>query len=514
MQDSRTKNSLRNVSYNFMNQLVMLLTRFVNRSVFIQVLGVEYLGINGLFSDILQMLSMADLGFGTAMVFSLYKPLAEKDEEKIASLIGFYRRVYHVIAISISLVGIGLVPFLKYLVNLEKDLPYMEIYYLFFLANTVASYLVVYKTSILTADQKGYISAKINSTSNLLRTIVMTVFLYVTKNYFVYLTLQVIFTYATNYYVSRQAEKLYPYINKKTKLKLDESKNIVKNIKSVFIYKLSGVLVTASDNTIISVLVGTIWVGYYSNYGLIVNQLINFFNTLFSSLSASVGNLVISEDNDKRFEVFNVLQTASMIICSVSTACIYLLMPDLIKVWLGENFLLPNSVLLAVAINFYFASIVMPIWTYREATGMYQKTKYAMLATAIVNLILSVLLGKMVGLPGIIIATTIARLVTYFWYEPRILFKEYFNKSCVIYFKQIGINVLLTALMIVFAQFVIDAVNIKITNWLLLIAKAILVGMYSLIVVIVFYRKQPGFKYLLNKALSVLQAIKMQRQQG
>lgn len=448
------------------------------------------------------------------MVFSLYKPLAENDKEKIASLIGFYRRVYHVIAISISVIGIALVPFLKYLVNLEEDLPYMEIYYLFFLANTVASYLVVYKTSILTADQKGYISAKINSTSNLLRTIVMTVFLYITRNYFVYLTLQVIFTYATNYYVSRQAEKLYPYINQKTTLKLDESKNIIKNIKSVFIYKLSGVLVTASDNTIISVLVGTIWVGYYSNYGLIVNQLINFFNTLFSSLSASVGNLVISEDNNKRFEVFNVLQTASLIICSVSSACIYLLMSDLIKVWLGENYLLPNSVLLAVAVNFYFASIVMPIWTYREATGMYQKTKYAMLATAIVNVILSVFLGRIVGLAGIIIATTLARLVTYFWYEPKILFKEYFNKSCFIYFKQVGINVLLTVLMIAFAQIVIDIVNIKITNWILLIAKAIIVGMYSLIVVIVFYRKQPGFKYLLNKALSILQAIKMQGQKG
>ena len=510
MPESRTKKSLRNVSYNFINQMVMLLTRFINRSVFIQVLGVEYLGISGLFSDILQMLSMADLGFSTAMVFSLYKPLAENNEEKIASLIGFYRKVYHVIAIFISLIGIGLVPFLKYLVNLEEDLPYMEIYYLFFLANTVASYLVVYKTSILTADQKGYISAKINSTSNLLRTIVMTVFLYVTKNYFVYLTLQVIFTYGTNYYVSHQAEKLYPYINKKVTLKSNESKSIIKNVKSVFIYKLSGVLVTASDNTIISVLVGTVWVGYYSNYGLVVNQLINFFNTLFSSLSASVGNLVISEDNNKRFEIFNVLQTASMIICSICTVCIYLLMSDLIKVWLGENYLLPNSVLLAVAVNFYFASVVMPIWTYREATGMYQKTKYAMLATAIVNLILSVILGKIVGLAGIIIATTIARLVTYFWYEPRILFKEYFNKSCFIYFKQIGINVLLTGLMIAFAQFVIHIIDIQINSWLLLITKSIIIGSYSLIVVIAFYRKQPGFKYLLNKALSMLQGIRLQ----
>lgn len=504
MQESRTKKSIRNISFNFINQIVMLLTRFINRTVFIQVLGVEYLGISGLFNDILQMLSMADLGFSTAMVFSLYKPLAENDEDKIASLIGFYRRVYHVIAIVMSVIGVALVPFLKYLVNLEKDLPYMEVYYLFFLANTVASYLVVYKTSILMADQKAYVNAKITSMSNLIRTIVMTVFLYITKNYFVYLTLQVIFTYGTNWYISKQAEKQYPYINKKVTLKTDESKNIIKNIKSVFIYKLSGVLVTASTNTIISVLVGTIWVGFYSNYGLVVNQLINLFNTLFSSLSASVGNLVVSEDENKRFQIFNVLQTASMIVCSICTTCIFLLMQDFIVIWLGEEFLLPQSVLFALSINFYFANIVMPIWTYREATGMYQKTKYAMLATAIVNLIVAFSLGSLIGLPGIILATTIARLVTYFWYEPKVLFKDYFNKSCLIYFKQVAFNVILTIFIIIAADSVLNLLSIRVIGWISFFAKAIFIGLFSLTAVIIFYHKSEGYKFLKDKAMAIL----------
>lgn len=497
MSASRTQNSVRNIAFNFLNQIVSLVMRFINRSVFIQVLGVEYLGISGLFSDILQMLSMADLGLNTAMVFSLYKPLAEENESEVAALVHAYKKIYNWIALIVTIVGISLVPFLKCLINLDQEIPYVNLYYLFFLANTVASYLVVYKTSVLTADQKGYVSAKINSISSVIRTIVMTLFLYITRSYFAYLTIQVIFTYATNFYVSFKAEQLYPFIKGKAYLEKKRFKSILGDIKSVFIYKLSGVLVTATDNTLISVMIGTVWVGLYSNYSLITTQLTNLFNTIFSSLSASVGNLVVCEDEKERYRVFSVLQSASLMICSFCSVCIFLLIPDFITVWLGKEYLMDNLTLIAITTNFYFSIILMPVWTYREATGMYRKTKYVMLATAVVNLIVSIALGKIIGLSGIIFATTIARLSTYFWYEPRILFLEYFKRSCGLYYKQILTNGLLTIIMTFFGNYVFKCFYVS--GWMSMIVKGVLIAGYAMLVLVVFYRNSEVLKWVMQK---------------
>lgn len=242
------------------------------------------------------MLSMADLGFGTAMVYSFYKPLAENDHGKIAALIAFYKKVYNFIALGVAIIGLALVPFLEYIVNLDEKIPYIRVYYLFFLANTVLSYLFVYKTSIINADQKNYIVSKYQMLVNFGRVLFQSIFLLITKNYFIYLIIQVFATLANNIITSQKANKLYPYI-KKSANKLDqaEKKNIYANMKSIFIYKISGVLLNGTDNIIISILVGTVWVGFYSNYNLVMNALNNFINIIYSSATASLGNVIISE---------------------------------------------------------------------------------------------------------------------------------------------------------------------------------------------------------------------------
>jgi O-antigen/teichoic acid export membrane protein len=214
MSSSRTENSVRNIIFSFGYQFVTLILSFVNRSIFIITLGVNYLGISGLFSDILQMLSLADLGFGVALTYSMYKPLAEHDYNKLAALTNLYRKVYRIIALVVTIIGLSLVPFLKYLINLKHPIPYITLYYIMYLANTVASYLVVYKTSILTADQKDYILNKYRSIFSVLQTLFMTIFLWITKNYFIYLLVQVIFTYVQNFYCSYIAEKRISFYKK------------------------------------------------------------------------------------------------------------------------------------------------------------------------------------------------------------------------------------------------------------------------------------------------------------
>lgn len=495
--ESRTKNSLKNIIFSFGYQFVTLILGFVNRSVFIWTLGVSYLGISGLFSDILNMLSLADLGFGVALTYSMYKPLAERDYTRLAALTNLYRKVYLIIALAVTVLGLSLVPFLKYLINLPHSIPYIKLYYVMYLANTVASYLVIYKTSILTADQKEYILNKYRSIFSILQTLFMTIFLLITHNYFIYLLVQVLFTYAQNFYCSKVAEKKYPFINKHIKMPLSEVKEIFKNLYSVFLYKVSGVLLNATDNTIISVMIGTSMVGYYSNYSMITSKLINLVNTIFYSLTASLGNLVVKGKAKRRYQIFLAMQSVSNIFSTFCITCLTLLLQDFIKIWLGKGYLLNNIVLLAIIINFYLGIILLPIWVYREATGLYQQTKYVMVLTAIINLALSVILAKKIGIAGVLFSSAIARLVTYFWYEPVLLFKKYFSESSIVYFALILKNIAITVIICLLNYLIFK--NWVVNSWLTFSIKSICIGTISLVLAILFYCRTEAAKLILNK---------------
>ena len=502
MSNGRVKNSIRNIIYRLISQAATILLRFISRSIFIYILGVEYLGINGLFSEILQMLSLADLGFGTAMVFSMYKPLAEHNETKLAQLVQLYKKIYMIIAVVITGIGLVLVPFLQYIVNLDDNIPYLRVYYILYLANTVASYLVVYKTCILNADQKNYLVSKYNTIFNIISVIMCSAFLFITHNFMVYLIVQVAITYINNFYQSHIAEKLYPFILKKVPpLPIDERKNIFDNVKSVFIYKLANTMVSSTDNTLISILIGTVIVGYYSNYNMIISNVTLVLNIIFSSITASLGNLVVENNTEKNYSVYKTMQFISFMLSTIAIVGTYLLINDFVSVWLGEEFVLDDLVRVAIVINMYFSIVLMPIWSYREATGIYRQTKYVMVATALVNLILSIALGKTIGLAGILFATSLARLSTYFWYEPKLLFAQFFNKKVSNYYKGIfynmGVSVFLTILFDLLFK------KVVVVNWIGFFIKFLLVAGSTTITTLVFYIKSPELKkvYAMIKAM-------------
>lgn len=506
MVEGRIKNSVRNILYRLISQVASIVLKFVSRTIFIYVLGIEYLGINGLFSEILQMLSLADLGFGTAMVFSMYKPLADHDEIRLTQLVALYKKIYTIIALAITVIGVALVPFLKYLVNLNEDIPYLEVYYLLYLANTVSSYLVVYKTCILNADQKNYLVSKYNTIFSFLSLIVTSVFLLFTHNFMIYLIAQVVMTYANNFYVSHIAEKQYPYINNKVeKLPKEEGKQIFENVKSVFIYKLANTLVGSTDNTLISVLIGTVTVGFYSNYCMIINNITLFINIIFSSVTASIGNMVVEANKKKNYDVYCLMQFASFILTSVAVTVTYLVINDLIAVWLGEKFVLELLVSLAIVLNMYFSVVLMPLWSYREATGMYLQTKYVMVATAVVNLVVSIILGKVLGLAGILFATSIARISTYFLYEPRLLFKQFLGEKVWNYYKDIIKNIMITLMVTIICQLVFQ--RFVVINWGTFFVKTMGVGFCSLIMTLIFYCRNPYLKKVWVMVLGLLKKV-------
>lgn len=491
--ESRVNNSVRNIIYRLISQISNIILKFVSRSFFIKYLGIEYLGINGLFSEVLQMLSLADLGFGTAMVFSMYKPLADHDETKLAQLVALYKKIYRIIALLITGIGFTLIPFLPYLINMEKEISHIYVYYLLYLANTVASYLVVYKTCILTADQKNYLLSKYDTIFSLISTAINCAIIYFFKLFLPYLIVQVLFTYIRNFYCSYITSQRYPYINAKVKpFPSQESKDLFKNVKSVFIYKLSTTLVSSTDNMLISIIVGTVVVGLYSNYSMIITNVSMFINIIFSSVTASVGNLILENNKQKNFQVYKTMQLVSCILSTFAVSCTYCLINDFITVWIGQEYTFDNTVVVSIVLNLYLSIVLMPIWSYREATGMYRKTKYIMVGTAIVNLLVSIVLGKLIGIAGILIGTSIARLSTYFWYEPQLLFNEYFGEKVQKYYLTILYNVI-TLLITTFLSSVISVLILP-DSWGLLIIKVIVIAAISIFLPILAYIKQPEFK--------------------
>lgn len=502
MSDNRSIKSTRNMAAGFFNKTFTMLLSFVSRTVFIKVFGVEILGINGLFANILAFLCLADLGFSTAMTYSYYKPIAENDTEKIAALNHFYKKVYLAIAGGITVIGLALIPFLKYIVNLEREVDHLYVYYLLTLASTVVSYLFVYKTTVLYAHQEGYVVTKYNTIMGTFSALVQIADMLIFKNYIVYLCVGIVFTFINNIYVSHIADKRYPYIKKKSELDKADKKSIFGNMGSVFLYKVSSVLMNSTDNIIISKLIGTVIVGYYSNYLTVINMISSYISILFNSFTASVGNLMVKESPEKQYKIFKNIQMISAWCSIVLCSCVYALINDFIVLWIGDGFLIDDLTVLAVIINFFLLCILNPIWIFREAAGIYRKTKYIMVICAVLNIVLSIVLGKLIGLSGVIFASAISKLLTYIWYEPIILFKNYFHKAPIKFFASALSILALTAGMSALLIYVISLISFD--GIIGFILKGLICFIISNIVFILVFFKNKYFRDIIKRVKNLI----------
>ena len=487
---------MKNFLTGMFQKVLALVCTFISRKIFIIYIGIEYLGINSLFANILSMLSLADLGFGVAMSYSFYKPLSEHDEERVGLLISFYKRVYNVIALLILSVGMALMPFLRFFVNLESDIPYLHLYYFVFLLQTVFSYLFVYKATLLNADQKSYVINRISSAANFLKTVAQIISIVIFKKYIVFILIQVVSILIQNAAVSFKADKFFPYIRKSYGKKIDGKlkKEISENMGSMFLYKLSSVMMNSIDSILISKLIGTVILGMYSNYLEVINGLFLFLNILFSSVTASVGNIVARNENEKSLLVFKTLQMLSFYFSSLIITCLVLSYQHFITLWLGAEYLLDTKVVYAACLNFYLSICVMPLWSYREACGIYVRTKYIMLIAAALNLILSVALGMAIGLSGIILASVISRCATYIWFEPKVLFSTVFKRSSKSYFLAFLLNFLFLILIVLFVS-QLQRLQFSV-SWLTFILENSVACILISLLYLLFFHKRDEFLYL------------------
>lgn len=502
MEDSRIKKTTRNIISAFLLQFVKIALVFISRIIFVKILGASYLGVNGLFSNILGILSLADLGMTTALMYCLYEPLAKNDELSIKKYMNYFKKVYNLIAIAVALLGISLLPFLKYLVNLPTDMPNIYLYYILLLLNSVISYLFVYKTTLISADQKMYLINKYDTIFQFVLFFLQIVVLIVTKSFALYLGMNIVCSFFCNILKVKKTEEIYPFLIDKEKAELDreEKKFILKNLSSLFFYKLGSVIQNNTDNILISIFVGTITVGYYSNYTTIIAAITTFLTLIFTSLKASIGNYNVKESKKNQLKLFNIFEVYNFWIVGFCTICFMVLIPDFIRICFGEEYVLNFGLLICASLNFYTSNIRQVIWSYRETTGIFNKTKYITIATALINIVLSLVLGYFYGLIGIVGATVIARLLYAWWKEPQILFVDYFKSSPREYYINYIKRTILCSLMIVIILLVCNLINIS-NIYINFIVKGIICCILSILILYIIYRKSEAMNYLKNNIL-------------
>lgn len=445
---SRTKNSLRNVKYALFFQGLKIFITFFTRKVFVLMLTQEYLGLNGTFSNILSMLSLAELGIGSAITYSLYKPLAERDEKQVAARMDLFRRAYWTIGLTVALLGACLTPFLPVLIRDLPDIPHVNLIYLLFVLNASLSYFFSYKQSLIIADQRQYITTMCHLSLNILLQIAQALFLWFTKDFFIYLGLQIGATLLENLILSHIADRRYPYIHLNRHDKIDPAakKEIVKNTRAMIIHKAAGIVVFGTDNLLISYFVGVVAVGLYSNYLMITGALTSIYGQFFSALTASVGNLGVTAEPEQVLTVFRRLNFAGSWLYGFSAVCLAVLLNPFIELWLGADYLFSQDIVCLIAVNFYVTGMRQAVLTFREAEGLYWYDRHKSAAESIVNLTVSAVLAVPFGVTGIFIGTFASTMTTCFWVEPVILFKYGLHASAKPFFKDYAVNTAITLL--------------------------------------------------------------------
>jgi len=436
---SRTEYSLLNMATGIVGYGINTVIGFVCRVVFVRTLSADYLGISGLFSNILSMLSLAELGISSAITFALYKPIAEDDKEKISSIMQFYRKAYTVIGIAVAAVGLIILPFLNLIIrdapNIKENL---YLIYLLYLFNTVISYFFSYRQSLLTAMQRQYIVAGYNYIITVSQSIFQIIFLLLTREYLTYLVIQIVGGVTYNVWVSAKAAKDYPYIKNRNvpKLSRAETRSLFKNIKALAVNKLSGVLVNSTDNIAITYFHGLSSVGYASNYTLFTTTIDQLITQLFNGLTGSVGNLNASTDAKTRYRFFKALNLANFWLYGWAAIGIAVVSGDLVSLFYGSSYVMELKIPIILALNFYTIGMLHAFYTYKSTLGLFRYGQYLLFFTGIINLVFDVILGRLWGTFGIYFATLIARAMTNLWYEPYAIYRYGLKKSPVLYAKR------------------------------------------------------------------------------
>ena len=433
MKLARTKNALNNAKWGILNKCIFLLFPFIIRAILIRTLGIEYLGLSSLFTSVLSILNLAELGIGNAIVFSMYKPIAENDEETICALMNLYRKLYRYISGIVLTVGLILIPFLPKLIHGEVP-PDINLYVLYaiYLSNAVISYwLFAYRSSILYAHQRNDVVSKVQLLTHLLLYIFQIIALLLTKNYYTYIILTPICGVVTNILNALFSKKIYPQYYCKGMINEEKRNDIVKRIKGMLILKISYASRNAFDSIVISSMLGLTAVAIYNNYYYLSTAVSGFLLVIMTSISAGIGNSLETESTTKNKSDLNKITFAYMTLAGFCFCCFLSLYQPFISLWVGEKLLFADQTMVIIALYFLIDKSENVIGQYYDAAGLWWYGKWKGILETIVNLSLNIILCKFWGITGIVFATMATIIVISIPLSYHYLYKYSFNQGCI-----------------------------------------------------------------------------------
>ncbi|MGP1513859.1 MAG: lipopolysaccharide biosynthesis protein [Gemella haemolysans] len=513
---SRTQSAIYNSTVSITIQILKIIVSFLNRTFFIYFLGITLLGISGLFTSILSVLSLAELGMSTAMAVSLYRPLAEKNTFKIKAYMQLFRKIYIKISGSIFILGVIVSIFLPYF--MKDTVVTREIYYIYFLflGNTVISYLYTFKRILLDADQKRYINVTIDFVVFLLGSICQWIVLWIVKSFIAYLILSILMTLLSNILISRKVDKIYIYLKEEERAQINtaEEQKLFKNVKGTLISKIAETLVFSTDNILMSAFISVNIVGMYANYSMIVKNIQTIIAQLISSLSGSLGNLIYSGGSRERVEsILKKYQYVVFMITLFSTSGILLFSNILISLWLGNDYLFTIDIVFCICLSFFITIYRIPFLTFINSYGLFWEQRIKNIVEAILNLLFSLglLLYTDLGILAVLIGTVLSSILTVFWFEPYSVYKFGLKMDPKRAIKNIVIHYLYTIIILVCLYFIMTKVLVYYSIFKQFIYSTIIIVIIIVVTIILFsrsseyiYIKNLVYKYI-NRHKTTLQ---------
>jgi len=489
----RAKKSIRNVSVMLITQLITFALAFASRTVFIKTLGAEYLGFYGLFNNILNLLSLAEMGMGTAIAYALYKPIAENNTEQIKSILAFYHKCYSSIGFFIIAIGCLMIPFLPYLIKgeitAEVNLSYV---YLCFLVNSAITYFFAHKRIIIDETQNKYLTTSIDFAINVIVSIVQIIILLQFKDFMHFLFVRVLGTAINSILIFIFANKKFSYIKEKAVALSSSARNkIWSNVSILFFNRLGDVVVLGTDFLIISAFVSIEAVGIYSNYTLIVGTIVAFCNLFIMGASASIGNAIATMTKEELYVIFRKIAFLIFCIGGLSTVCLINLLNPFIELWAGKDYLLSNSVVYVIAANFFFRQNRLLVKTFKTNAGIFRPDMYKPFVEIVFTLSLSIFLAHIYGVLGVLIGTLANTFFVCIWVEAFIVHKYVFAISITRYLKTYAIQIFSLIISCVLSLYI----NNFIDNFIL---KCIVSISVSALVYLLFFFRTEEFKYLVK----------------
>lgn len=444
---SRTQNVKRNFIFSMLLYVLQLVLKFVLRTIFIYTMGAEYIGLNGLFSNVFSFLNLAELGIGSAIVFAMYKPIAENDLEKVKALQNLYKKFYLSIALFVLVIGGVLTPFIKAFIKNDVTVD-INVYILFvmYLFNAVVGYFSAHKRSLLLAYQRNDLEKKVSAVCIFAMTLLQIAVLLLFRNYYAYFAVNIVFTILECVIIHVVANKKFPEINGKgSVLDVQTKKDITKNVAALSMHKIGSAVVFSTDNILLSSFFGVVILGAYSNYALIITSITSIFNLLKTALTGSVGNLIANCDNVYTYQRYKNINFIFSFLTAFCTVCLLVLLQPFIRAWTGGGvYLLDFSTVVILCVSFYLSNMRTTTSIFRDAAGLFWQDRWKPIIESVVNLGASIGLAYLMGINGVFLGTIISTVIAPLWVEPLVLYKNYFKKSLWLYFRRFLLDAVIT----------------------------------------------------------------------